>query len=271
MTNMIALSGYQTPAMESVGKVATVDADGPAAINNNFTGAGSIGFPVEVMIACTWNQDLAQQYGEMMGKMCREMNIAGWYAPGMNTHRTPFGARNYEYFSEDGTLAGYISSATVKGAASQGVYVYIKHFRRGSQVMLDVDGESMDVLLKEINFNPLKGQVDEIDFQALVKGEKVQSVAEVILENHDKVASGVLQLLLEEVPYRALPGDLIEKVMVDVGNLKVGDSIKVGDLDMAKNEKVDLLIDPETIIVTVSESRNAVEEDTGEEAEGGEA
>ena len=55
-----------------------------------------------------------------------------------------------------------------------------------------------------------------------------------------------------------------------MGNLKVGDSIKVGDLDMAKNEKVDLLIDPETIIVTVSESRNAVEEDTGEEAEGGE-
>ncbi len=64
MTNMIALSGYQTPAMESVGKAATVDADGPAAINNNFTGAGSIGFPVEVMIACTWNKDLAQKYGD---------------------------------------------------------------------------------------------------------------------------------------------------------------------------------------------------------------
>ena len=128
MSNMIALSGYQTPAMDSVGKVATVDADGPAAINNNFTGAGSIGFPVEVMIACTWNQELAQQYGEMMGKMCREMNIAGWYAPGMNTHRTPFGARNYEYFSEDGTLAGYISAAAVQGAAEQGVYAYIKHF-----------------------------------------------------------------------------------------------------------------------------------------------
>lgn len=127
MSNMIALSGYQTPAMESVGKVATVDADGPAAINNNFTGGGSIGFPVEVMLACTWNQDLAKQYGTMMGKMCREMNIAGWYAPGMNTHRTAFGARNYEYFSEDGTLAGYLSAATVQGAASQGVYAYIKH------------------------------------------------------------------------------------------------------------------------------------------------
>ena len=176
----------------------------------------------------------------------------------------------------EGYVTGNVFGKDIKGSIpikleKSAVDRLLKIHRRGSQVMLDVDGESMDVLLKEINFNPLKGQVDEIDFQALVKGEKVQSVAEVILENHDKVASGVLQLLLEEVPYRALPGDLIEKVMVDVGNLKVGDSIKVGDLDMAKNEKVDLLIDPETIIVTVSESRNAVEEDTGEEAEGGEA
>ena len=176
----------------------------------------------------------------------------------------------------EGYVTGNVFGKEIKGSIpikleKSAVDRLLKIHRRGSQVMLDVDVESMDVLLKEINFNPLKGQVDEIDFQALVKGEKVQSVAEVILENHDKVASGVLQLLLEEVPYRALPGDLIEKVMVDVGNLKVGDSIKVGDLDMAKNEKVDLLIDPETIIVTVSESRNAVEEDTGEEAEGGEA
>ena len=176
----------------------------------------------------------------------------------------------------EGYVTGNVFGKEIKGSIpikleKSAVDRLLKIHRRGSQVMLDVDGESMDVLLKEINFNPLKGQVDEIDFQALVKGEKVHSVAEVILENHDKVASGVLQLLLEEVPYRALPGDLVEKVMVDVGNLKVGDSIKVGDLDMAKNEKVDLLIDPETIIVTVSESRNAVEEDTGEEAEGGEA
>ncbi len=176
----------------------------------------------------------------------------------------------------EGYVTGNVFGKEIKGSIpikleKSAVDRLLKIHRRGSQVMLDVDGESMDVLLKEINFNPLKGQVDEIDYQALVKGEKVQSVAEVILENHDKVASGVLQLLLEEVPYRALPGDLVEKVMVDVGNLKVGDSIKVGDLDMAKNEKVDLLIDPETIIVTVSESRNAVEEDTGEEAEGGEA
>ena len=176
----------------------------------------------------------------------------------------------------EGYVTGNVFGKEIKGSIpikleKSAVDRLLKIHRRGSQVMLDVDGESMDVLLKEINFNPLKGQVDEIDFQALVKGEKVQSVAEVVLENHDKVASGVLQLLLEEVPYRALPGDLVEKVIIDVGNLKTGDSIKVGDLDMAKNEKVDLLIDPETIIVTVSESRNVVEEDTAEGAEGGES
>ena len=176
----------------------------------------------------------------------------------------------------EGYVTGNVFGKEIKGSIpikleKSAVDRLLKTHRRGSQVMLDIDGESMDILLKEINFNPLKGQVDESDFQALVKGEKVQSVAEVVLENHDKVASGVLQLLLEEVPYRALPGDLVEKVIIDVGNLKTGDSFKVGDLDMAKNEKVDLLIDPETIIVTVSESRNVVEEDTAEGAEGGES
>ena len=168
MSNMIALSGYQTPAMDSVGKVATVDADGPAAINNNFTGAGSIGFPVEVMIACTWNQDLAQQYGEMMGKMCREMNIAGWYAPGMNTHRTPFGARNYEYFSEDGTLAGYISAAAVQGAAEQGVYAYIKHFALYEMNAKMVCVWSNEQAIREIYLKPFEISVKVGDAHAVM-------------------------------------------------------------------------------------------------------
>ena len=168
MSNMIALSGYQTPAMDSVGKVATVDADGPAAINNNFTGAGSIGFPVEVMIACTWNQDLAQQYGEMMGRMCREMNIAGWYAPGMNTHRTPFGARNYEYFSEDGTLAGYISAATVQGAASQGIYAYIKHFALYEMNAKMVCVWSNEQAIREIYLKPFEISVKVGDTHAVM-------------------------------------------------------------------------------------------------------
>ena len=128
MENMIAMAGYQTAAMDSVGKVATLDFDGPAAINNNFTGVGSIGFPIEVVVASTWNKELAQAWGECMGKISQEMGAEGWYAPGMNTHRTAFGARNYEYFSEDGVLAGNMGANAVEGARKYGVYSYIKHF-----------------------------------------------------------------------------------------------------------------------------------------------
>ena len=164
-------------------------------------------------------------------------------------------------------IEGSIPIKIEKSAADR----LLKTSGKGSQIMLDVDGQAMAVLIKEIDFNPLKGQVDEIDFQALVKGEKVHSVAEVVLVNHDKVMSGVLQLLLEEISYRALPDNLVEKVSVDVGDLKVGESIKVGDLDIAKNENIDLLTDPEAIIVTVSESRNDIPEEDTEEADSADA
>ena len=164
-------------------------------------------------------------------------------------------------------IEGSIPIKIEKSAADR----LLKTSGKGSQIMLDVDGQAMHVLIKEIDFNPLKGQVDEIDFQALVKGEKVHSVAEVVLVNHDKVMSGVLQLLLEEISYRALPDNLVERVSVDVGDLKVGESIKVGDLDIAKNENIDLLTDPEAIIVTVSESRNDIPEEDTEEADSADA
>ncbi len=164
-------------------------------------------------------------------------------------------------------IKGSIPIKIEKSAADR----LLKTSGKGSQVMLDIDGESMDVLIKEVDFNPLEGQVDEIDLQALVKGEKVHSVAEVVLINHDKVMNGVLQLLLEEISYRALPGDLVEKVSIDVGNLKVGESIKVGDLDISKNENVDVLTDPEAIVVTVSESHNDIPEEDTEEADSAES
>lgn len=128
MVELISMSGYQTPAVDSVGKVQTIDADGPTAINQNFTGEGSIGLPIPVVLASTWSPDLQYRYGEMMGQMCREMGIEGWYAPGVNIHRSAFGARNYEFYSEDGTLSGLIAAQAVSGAKSKGVYAYVKHF-----------------------------------------------------------------------------------------------------------------------------------------------
>ena len=161
MANMIAMAGYQTAAMDSVGKVATLDFDGPAAINNNFTGVGSIGFPIEVVVASTWNKELAQAWGECMGKISQEMGAEGWYAPGMNTHRTAFGARNYEYFSEDGVLAGNMGAKAVEGAGNYGVYSYIKHFAmyEGNAKMVSV--WSNEQAIREIYLKPFEISVKQ--------------------------------------------------------------------------------------------------------------
>ena len=133
MDTMIALGGYQTAAAASVEKTQTVDCDGPASINNNFTGTGSIGFPAGVMIANTWNVDIAEQFGQSIGKMADEMGVSGWYAPAMNTHRSAFAGRNFEYYSEDPLLSGKIASSAVIGAEKEGVYAYIKHFALNDQ------------------------------------------------------------------------------------------------------------------------------------------
>ena len=133
MNTLIALGGYETSAVDSIGKVMTYDCDGPASINNNFTGQGSIGFPAAVMIACTWNKDLAYAFGDSIGKMADEMDVSGWYAPATNTHRSAFAGRNFEYYSEDGVLAGYMCANAVDGARSHGVYSYVKHFATNDQ------------------------------------------------------------------------------------------------------------------------------------------
>ena len=161
MSEMIAMAGYQTGAIESVGKAATLDFDGPAAINNNFTGAGSIGFPIEVVIASTWNKDLAKEWGRCMGKLSREMGAQGWYAPGMNTHRTAFGARNYEYFSEDGVLSGNMGANAVAGAREEGVYSYIKHYAlyEGNAKMVSVWADEQTI--REIYLKPFELSVKE--------------------------------------------------------------------------------------------------------------
>ena len=133
----------------------------------------------------------------------------------------------------------------------------LKSCSKGSQVMLDVDGQEMDVLIKEIDFNSIKNQVEEIDFQALVKGEKVHSVAEVILKNHEEHAGGIVEQILSEISYKALPEALVDKVEIDVSKLRIGDSVRVKDLEIASKPGISLITDPEAIVVVVSAAKNA--------------
>ena len=138
---------------------------------------------------------------------------------------------------------------------------------KGSQLYLELDGKTYDVLIKEMDYRPMDHQILEMDFQALVKGEKVHSVAEVILLNKEKVTEGVLEQLLEEIAYKATPEELVEKVEIDCATLRLGDTLKVADLDIAKNDKIDLQTDLDTPIVSILASNNEVLEDEEESAE----
>ena len=144
----------------------------------------------------------------------------------------------------------------------------LKTDHKGSQIMLEVDGQSYDVLIKNIDFNPLARAIDSIEFQALVSNEMVHSVAEVILVNHDKVAEGVVQVELPEISYKALPAALVDHVQIDVGNMKVGDTVHVKDLEISSNKDISIKNDPEAIVVKVIAIHNAaIPEPAGETAE----
>lgn len=123
---------------------------------------------------------------------------------------------------------------------------------KGSKLALELDGKTYTVLIKEVQYNTMKGQFDEIDFQALVSDEMVRSVAEVQIHNHDKLHEGVLQQELTEVSYSALPADLVEKIVIDAEKLNIGDTVTVGDLEIAKNPKIHLHTDRQAVIVAVT-------------------
>ena len=133
MVELIAYGGHQTAAVRSVGKVRTLDTDGPAGLNSTTINAFGTGYCSEILIAQTWNEDLAKKVGEGISKEFKDFHVTGWYAPSMNLHRSAFGGRNFEYYSEDSLLSSKMALAEVSAAVEQGVYPYIKHFVMNEQ------------------------------------------------------------------------------------------------------------------------------------------
>lgn len=136
---------------------------------------------------------------------------------------------------------------------------------KGSKLILDLDGKKYNVLLKELDYDTMKRQILEMDFQALVSGEKIHSVAEIIFHNKEMVVDGVLEELLTEIEYKAVPEALVERVDIDCSKLKVGDSLTVGDLEIAKDKDIEIMTHLDTPVVNVVASHNAVADE--EEAE----
>jgi beta-glucosidase len=141
LTKLIEECGYCSPDVKSINKAKVNDLDGPAGLNKVVGhGSADIGdgylamiWPSEYMLACTWDESLAETMGNGIGEDGLYSGVVGWYGPAMNIHRTPFGGRNFEYYSEDSFLSGVLGRAETLGAAKKGMYAFIKHFALNDQ------------------------------------------------------------------------------------------------------------------------------------------
>lgn len=129
LEQFIRIGGYGTKEQKSIQLPQVVHKDGTAGYSKSLVGGeAGVSYPSEVVLGATWNTKLAEDYGKAIGEDSLKLKVAGWYAPGANIHRTPFGGRNFEYFAEDPTVSGEMSAAVVKGAQSKGVLPFMKHF-----------------------------------------------------------------------------------------------------------------------------------------------
>ena len=185
LSKLIDECGYCSPAVESINKPKVNDLDGPAGLNDIIAhGSMPIGdgyramtWPTQYMLACSWNSELAEKMGEGIGEDGLYSNTVGWYGPGMNIHRTPFAGRNFEYYSEDPFISGVLGRAEVYGAATKGMYAFIKHFAVNDQethrddygLATFVDEQTIrEIYLKPFEMTILDNNV-EIEYNEAIK------------------------------------------------------------------------------------------------------
>lgn len=146
LSELIDKAGYNTVEMKSIIKPEVTDLDGPAGINL-VVGHGSVPtgkdedgnqlysmtWPSEYLLACSWNEQFAFAMGQGIAEDGLYGDVQGWYGPAANIHRTPFAGRNFEYYSEDSYLSGRLAYREINGAATKGMYAFLKHFALNDQ------------------------------------------------------------------------------------------------------------------------------------------
>lgn len=134
LDSLVRIGGYATKRIDSIQLPGTTDKDGPAGISDTLVGGKSgMGYPPAIVLAASWNDDLADEFGKAIGEDSLALGVTGWYGPAMNIHRSPYSGRNFEYYSEDSVLSGKMGAAVVSGAQSKGVLVFAKHFALNDQ------------------------------------------------------------------------------------------------------------------------------------------
>ena len=170
MSKLIGFGAYNTRPVKSVGKPITNDIDGPAGLNGLLTGVKGVQYCTEVVVASTWNVDLAEKMGEYMANEAIANGVTGLYSPAVNIHRTPFSGRNFEYYSEDPFISGKMAASVVKGGSSKGVYYYLKHFALNDQESnrLEVTVWSNEQAIREIYLKAFEVPVKEANANAIM-------------------------------------------------------------------------------------------------------
>ena len=189
MNALVNTGGYRTLGFERLGLPDTVLLDGPAGINSFFKETTAASYPTEIVIASTWNDDLAYKMGEAVGMEANAYGVDGWYAPGMNLHRSPMGGRNFEYFSEDPLLSGKMSTGMVSGAQSKDIIVFMKHFAMNEQEINARSGVVVfanEQAMRELYLRP---------FEITVKEAQVTGVMSSFIHIGHKWAGGNPELL----------------------------------------------------------------------------
>lgn len=162
MRDLVLHAHRQEAELPSIGKPTTSSAYGPSQIGSFNSNDSGVAYPNATVLAQSWNKGLAEMFGLAVGKEAGNMKYSGWYAPSANIHRSPFGGRNFEYYSEDSLLTGEMCAAAVKGAANAGIYCYIKSFAAYGQETYR-DGLycwMSEQTLREIYLSPFKRAID---------------------------------------------------------------------------------------------------------------
>lgn len=186
MVELISTGNFRTIDIESIDKPLTIDADGPMGFAI-FTGGKEVYdtcyYASECVLGATFNKDLAYEMGKMVGNegLIGYENeggsgwgrpYSGWYAPAMNIHRSPFGGRNFEYYSEDGLLSGVMAQSVAAGANDKGLYTFAKHFALNDQeTCRDENGLvtwANEQSMREIYFKPFEMSVKNAGITAMM-------------------------------------------------------------------------------------------------------
>ncbi len=174
LDELSSLSGngaWQINGIERLGVPRTLTPDGTTTIGSSIYSGAIMGvdakgvtYPNPSVVASSWNDDIARLMGTSVGNEAQAAGFAGWYAPAMNTHRTPFNGRNFEYYSEDGLLAGKTAAGVIGGARDMGLITFMKHFAvndREKNTRSYLFNWSNEQALREIYLKPFELAVKE--------------------------------------------------------------------------------------------------------------